>query len=238
MRQYIPLAVLLLAAAPPLRADWPDFRGPNRDGIAAAKDLPVRWSETENIAWKTPIPHKGWSSPVILDGKVWVTTATEDGKDYFVYALDEASGKVVIEKKLFHCDKPEPLGNKMNGYASPSAVLEPGRAYVHFGSYGTACLDAADGKVIWERTDLPCRHFRGPGSSPFLYKNLLILTMDGIDVQYVAALDKKTGTTKWKTDRTADFGDLGADGKPAGGGDVRKAYNTPTLVEVGGKPRC
>jgi outer membrane protein assembly factor BamB len=135
---------------------------------------------------------------------------------------------------LFHCDTPEPLGNKVNGYASPSPVIESGRVYLHFGSYGTACLDTKDFKFLWKRDDLPCRHLRGPGSSPVLFKNLLILTMDGIDVQYLVALDKQTGRTVWKTDRTADWNDLGADGKPAAEGDFRKAYTTPIFIEAGG----
>ena len=86
-----------------------------------------------------------------------------------------------------------------------------------------------------ERTDLPCRHYRGPGSSVILCEGLLILTMDGVDVQYVAALDKKTGQTVWKTDRTADWNDLDADGKPRSEGDLRKAYSTPLIIEFNGK---
>jgi outer membrane protein assembly factor BamB len=135
---------------------------------------------------------------------------------------------------MFHCDTPEPLGNDVNCYASPSPVIETGRVYVHFGSYGTACLEAAGFQVVWKRDDLPCRHFRGPGSSPVLYQNLLILTMDGIDQQYLVALDKTSGKTVWKTDRSADFKDLGADGKPMGGGDFRKAFSTPIIIDVGG----
>ena len=88
--------------------------------------------------------------------------------------------------------------------------------------------------MIWERRDLPCRHFRGPGSSVVLYKETLILTMDGIDVQYLAALNRKTGKTIWRTDRTTDYGDVEANGKIRGDGDFRKAYTTPNFVTVGG----
>jgi outer membrane protein assembly factor BamB len=221
-------------------ADWPDFRGPSQNGhISPQGDakhvgLPLKWSEQENVRWKTPIPHAGWSTPVVLNGQIWLTTATEDGKEFFAICVDAESGKVLFSERLFHCDTPESLGNKVNGYASPSPVIEPGRVFLHFGSYGTACLDTKDFKVLWKRDDLPCRHFRGPGSSPVLFKDFLILTMDGVDVQYLVALDKQTGKTIWKTDRTADWNDLGPDGKPAAEGDFRKAYTTPIFIESGG----
>lgn len=213
-------------------ADWLDFRGPTFDGHANVSGLPLRWSETNNVTWKTPIPHRGWSTPVILGRQIWLTTATADGNDFFAVCVDADSGKIVFNGPVFHCDTPEPLGNLLNCYASPSPVIEAGRVYVHFGSYGTACLDTKSFKVIWKRDDLPCRHFRGPGSSPVLFNDLLILTMDGVDVQYLVALDKRTGKTVWKTDRTAEWNDIEADGKPRGGGDFRKAYSTPLIVTV------
>jgi outer membrane protein assembly factor BamB len=168
-----------------------------------------------------------------MDGQVWLTTATVDGHDFFVIGVDADSGRIRLQEKLFHADHPEPLGNPLNCYASPSPVVEPGRLYVHFGSYGTAALDTQTGAVLWKRDDLPCRHYRGPGSSLAVFENLLILTMDGVDVQYLVALDKETGRTVWKTDRTADWDDLDADGKPISEGDLRKAYATPLLVTVG-----
>jgi len=234
--------LLLLAFAPALisaaQADWPDFRGPTHDGHATVGTnllgLPLTWSETNNVVWKTPIPQRGWSTPVNLGQQIWLTTATEAGNDFFALCVNGDSGKIVHQERLFHCDTPEPLGNDLNCYASPSPVIEPGRVYVHFGSYGTASLDAQTFKVLWRRDDLPCRHYRGPGSSPVLFKDLLILTMDGVDVQYLVALDKRTGKTVWKTDRTAEWNDLGPDGKPIGEGDLRKAYNTPIIVKAGG----
>jgi outer membrane protein assembly factor BamB len=221
-------------------ADWPDFRGPWGNGHASApgdarpKGLPLRWSETDGVKWKTPIPHRGWSTPVVLDGRVWLTTATLDGHDFFAVCVDADTGQVRLNQKVFHTDKPEPLGNGVNCYASPSPVIEPGRVYVHFGSYGTACLDTATGKVLWERRDLPCRHYRGPGSSPILHEDLLILSMDGVDVQYLVALDKKSGRTVWRTDRTAEWNDLDAEGRPFMEGDLRKAFCTPLVVDVSG----
>jgi outer membrane protein assembly factor BamB len=216
---------------------WPQFRGPEGNGVAAADaNPPVAWSETENIAWKTAIPHAGHSSPVVAEGKVWLTTATEEGTEYFAVAVDAESGEILCNKKVFTCADPEPLGNNVNGYASPTAVAEPGRVYVHFGRYGTACLDSDSYEVLWTREDLECRHYRGPGSSPVIHEDLLILTFDGVDQQYVIALDKTTGETVWKTERTTVFDDLDEDGQPYMEGDQRKAFSTPTVVDVEGRP--
>lgn len=227
------VVVCWFVASHVLGAGWPEFRGPGGDGLAPA-GLPLRWSESENVQWKTEIPHRGWSTPVTMGHQVWLTTATPDGHDFFVICVDADSGSIHFNEKLFHTDTPEPLGNNVNCYGSPSPAVEQGRVYVHFGSYGTACLDAQTCKPIWVRQDLACRHYRGPGSSVVLYKNLVILTFDGVDVQYVVALDKQTGKTVWKTDRTAHWNDLGPDGKPMTEGDLRKAYSTPLIVEYKG----
>jgi len=233
-------ASLLCAKGLLAETAWPQFRGPGGNGLASVAGqteplgVPVRWSETQNIKWKTAIPYQGWSTPVVMDGQVWLTTATPDGHEFFAICVDAETGEIRCNEKLFHADNPEPLGNPMNCYSSPSPVVEAGRVYVHFGSYGTACLDTRTFEVLWKRSDLPCRHYRGPGSSPILFENLLILTMDGVDIQYLVALDKATGRTVWKTDRTADWDDLDEDGKPRSEGDLRKAYSTPLVVDIGG----
>jgi outer membrane protein assembly factor BamB len=236
--------VLVLTTSPLVRADWPEFRGAFGNGHVAAEGsvekfgLPTHWSETENVMWKTPIPYRGWSTPVAMEGRIWLTTATEDGHDFYVYCIDGASGRVLHEKKLFHCDKPEPLGNVVNGYASPSPAIEPGRVYVHFGTYGTACLDTTSGDVLWQRTDLPCRHYRGPSSSVVLFETLVLLTFDGADQQYVTALEKETGKTVWRTDRDVKWHDQDVTGKSpeaaqrARDGDLRKAHSTPLVVKT------
>jgi outer membrane protein assembly factor BamB len=168
-----------------------------------------------------------------MGGQVWLTTATEDGHEFFVLCLDADTGQVLHNKRLFQSDAPEPLGNAVNSYATPSAAIEPGRVYVHFGSYGTACLDTTTGDVLWQRTDLPCRHYRGPSSSVVLFENLVILTFDGADLQYVAALDKATGKTVWKTDRDVEWNDqdvTGPSAKQILEGDHRKAHSTPLII--------
>jgi outer membrane protein assembly factor BamB len=171
----------------------------------------------------------------VKDGQVWLTTATEDGHDFFVICVDAETGKTRFNQNVFHCDNPEPLGNDVNCYATPSPLLEGGKIYVHFGSYGTACLDTQTAQVIWKRNDLPCRHYRGPSSSPVLFENLLILTMDGADLQYVAALNKMTGATVWKTNRSVAWNDEDVPGKMARDGDLRKAHSTPLMVTAAGK---
>jgi outer membrane protein assembly factor BamB len=234
--------VLLALGCLSAQADWPEFRGPRGDGQVPTPGnkpvgLPLRWSETENLKWKTEIPEQGWSTPVVMNGQVWLTTATADGKDFFAICVDAETGKMLHNLKLFHCEAPEPLGNKVNCYAAPSPAIEAGRVYVHFGSYGTACLDTSTGKVIWQRTDLPCRHYRGPASSVVLFENTVLLTMDGADVQYQIALDKKTGQTVWKTDRSVVFNDAEGFQGFAKDGDLRKAHSTPLIADVNGKPQ-
>ena len=216
--------------------NWPDFRGPGGDGVIAGdSDLPLEWSEEKNVSWKTEVKGRAWSTPVVWGKQVWITNATEDGKKMSAVCLDRDTGKILFDRLLFENENPEPLGNNVNGYGSPSPVIEEGRVFLHFGSYGTACLDTADGKTLWERRDLPCRHLRGPGSSPVLFGGTVILTMDGADVQYLIALDKETGKTVWRTERSTQWDDIEPDGSVKAEGDLRKAYTTPTFVEVGGK---
>ena len=219
--------VLLLCCSAPPAADapWPQFLGPAGNGSSERADLPLSWSETKNVRWKTAIHDHGHSSPVIWGRQIWLTTAAEDGKQLYAVCVDRDSGRVVHDIRVFDVEKPESIA-ELNTYASPTPVVEAGRVYVHFGTYGTACLDTASGKVLWSRRDLHCNHFRGPGSSAFVYKDLLILTFDGIDVQYVVALDKRTGDTVWKTDRSTDYGHAE--------GDLRKAYSTPIVIDAGG----
>ncbi len=228
MRSTLLLAATLAAPAALAADNWPAFRGPRGDGITDATGLPVTWSEKENVRWKTPIHGKAWSSPVVWGNQVWLTTATPDGKELSALAVDLTTGNVLFDRKVFEIAKPA-FCIDTNSYASSTPCIEEGRVYVHFGSAGTACLDSATAKTLWSRQDLPCNHWRGPASSPILYRDLLLVNFDGYDLQYVVALDKKTGKTVWKKDRSFAYGKLD--------GDRKKAYGTPEVLDVGGKPQ-
>ena len=235
--------MLLLGCAviTPALADWPQFRGPTGDGIYPPREdgephgFPTDWAEDKNVVWKTPVEGRAWSTPVVMGDQVWLTNATEDGRKMYAVCLDKATGRKLHDLLLFENADPEPLSNPVNSYGSCSPAIDEARVYIHFGSYGTAALDRKTGKVVWQRRDLPCRHFRGPGSSVVLNGDTILLSMDGIDVQYMVALDRKTGETVWKTERSADFGDIESDGTIRGDGDFRKAYSTPVLAKVGGR---
>jgi outer membrane protein assembly factor BamB len=236
MRISTALAAVLASALAtgPAGAQWPQFRGPDGMGTSTSQP-PLSWSEQQNVAWKVPIHGRAWSSPVVLDDQVWVTTATPDGRELFAIALDRKTGRILHDLKLFHVATPQ-YAHPFNTYASPTPVIEPGRVYVTFGSPGTAAIDTSTGKVVWERRDLECNHFRGAGSSPILFGDLLVMHFDGSDRQYVVALDKRTGKTVWQTRRSIDFQDLTPEGKPQADGDFRKAFSTPQIVMVGGEP--
>ncbi len=228
MRPHIAFWIVLLGLVCPQAPaeNWPDFRGPTQDGHAQTSGLPLEFNENLNVTWKTPIHDRGWSSPVVWNDQVWMTTATAEGQELFVVAVHRETGEILHDIKLFDVETPQ-FSNALNSYASPSPVIEEGRVYVHFGAYGTACLDTATGRTLWTRRDLVCEHFMGPGSSPVLWNDLLIFHVDGADVQYVIALNKHTGDTVWKTDRSIDYSDMDP--------DIRKAYCTPLFTEVGGR---
>ncbi len=225
---------------------WPGFRGPTADGRSDAKNVPTTWSETENIRWKTEIHGKGWSSPVVLGKQIWVTTADEVMEknlapkkggpppnpvkevSFFAVCVDRETGKIVHDINLGTVQKPQ-YCHPFNSYATCTPFLEEGRLYAHFGSLGTWCVDTATGKVLWERRDMKCDHFRGPASSAVVHGDFLYLILDGFDQQYVTALDKTSGKTVWKTDRKIKYS--------TDNGDYKKAYATPVVLELGGKPQ-
>jgi outer membrane protein assembly factor BamB len=206
--------------------NWTHFRGSNLNGIAEAKNIPLIWSDSV-IKWKTKIHDEGYSSPVVFDNQIWVTTATPYGKALYAVCTDFATGQKVFDIKVF---TPEDVEGKhsLNTYASPTPCIEKGFVYVHYGSLGTACINTSDGSIVWKRSDLKCRHAQGPASSPVLYKNLLILHYEGTDARFIVALDKSTGKTVWKTSRPEEpYQPLA----PIG----RKAYITPIIMNVEGR---
>ncbi len=194
------LSVLAVQAAD----DWFQFRGPTGQGLSDAKGLPVEWSETNNIVWKTVLPGIGYSSPVVSGNTIWLTESPDKGHTRHLLAVALDSGKLLRDLALASSDAPERC-HTLNSYATPTPVIENGRVYVTFGVPGTFCLTADTGKTIWERHDFVVDYRDvGPASSPILYRDLLILTCDGqtSSEQYVVALDKQTGATRWKTART------------------------------------
>jgi outer membrane protein assembly factor BamB len=207
--------------------DWTHFRGSNLDGISQMESCPVSWSTDSNIVWKTKIHGQGWSSPVVFDEQVWMTTATEDGKEMYAVCVDFETGKILHDIRLF---EPDSIFRKheINSYATPTPCIEEGRVYVHFGTYGTACLSTNDGAILWKRTDLNCMHVQGPGASPIIYKDLLILHLEGTDRQLIYALDKRTGMTVWEIERPKEVYDRL---EPIG----KKAYITPIIINVQGR---
>jgi len=215
--------------------EWPQFRGPQGDGVGASANVPVSLSETEGVRWKTAIHGKAWSSPIISGSRIWLTTATEDGSELSLVVVDKDSGAVLRDEVLFKVQNPQ-FCHKFNSYASPTPVVADGRVYVTFGSPYTACFEEETGKKLWERTDFVCNHFRGSGSSPIVWRDFLLMHFDGSDFQYVVALDVKTGKTVWRTERSVDFKDLNAEGKITGDGDFRKAFATPVVADWQGQP--
>lgn len=210
------LAVLLSFAlfTPVVGDDWPQFRGPSGQGHATGKGYALTWSESENVTWKSPVPGLGWSSPSIVGNQIWLTSGVDDGKSLHAICVDRASGKIVHDVEVFTKEEPGKI-HKKNSHASPSALIDGNRVFVHYGAHGTACL-STDGKIVW-KTVLEYDHRHGPSGSPVLYKNLLIINCDGFETQYVVALNKENGEIVWKEPRKA-----------------RHAYSTPEIIHVDG----
>lgn len=207
--------------------NWTQFRGSELRAIAGPGTYPVRWNDSTNITWKTYIHGKGWSSPVVYKDQIWLTTAPANGKELYAVCVDFNTGKIKYDIKVFEPDSVYRI-HAVNSYATPTPVIEEGFVYTHFGRYGTACINTQNGDIVWKRTDLQCEHIQGPGASPILWKDKLILHMEGTDIQYIVALDKKTGNTIWKTERPKEVYDK----IPEIG---KKAYITPIIVNVNGR---
>lgn len=244
------LAAVLLAAMPVRGADeWTQFRGPGGQGHADSQRLPIEFSATNNVRWKAPVPGTGHSSPVISGDQIWLTTAVvtpltpeqkqakldqiknPSGLDIVGHlslravCLDRKTGHLLHNVEVFSVDDPGPI-HSLNSYASPTPVLEPGRVYVHFGTYGTACLETATGTPLWKSQEIHVDHQNGPGSSPIRYGNRLIVHFDGIDRQLIAAFDTQSGNIVWQVHRAGVMNERA---------EFQKAYCTPSLIDVGGR---
>lgn len=212
MLRYTLLFLLLIVG---FTEDWPEFRGPTGQGHSTERGLPVSWSESKNIRWKTVIPGRGWSSPAIEGNRIWLTTASEDGKSLRAISVDRDTGAITLNVEVLRLRSPGEI-NAKNTHASPTPVIDGDRIYLHFGAHGTVCINRT-GDIVW-KAKLDYSHSQhGPGGSPVIYENLLILSCDGQDVQFVAALDKLTGKTKWKRFR-----------------EGHQAYSTPLVVRLPG----
>jgi outer membrane protein assembly factor BamB len=199
-----------------LAEEWPQFRGPGGQGHSSERGLPLEWSESRNVMWKTPVPGSGWSSPVVAGGRIWLTTAVKErGATLRVLAFDVETGREVVNTQVFRPRHADPL-NAKNTLASPTPIVDGNRVYVHFGADGTAALDTS-GQVLWTiRLAYDSQH--GNGGSPVLYHGLLIVSCDGSDEAFVAAIDTQTGKIRWKTSRRQPWD---------------QAYTTPLVIRVG-----
>lgn len=206
--------------------NWTHFRGSNLNGVAVTENIPLKWDES-GIKWKTRIHDKGYSSPVVYNNQIWVTTAKPDGKELYAVCVDYQTGGIIYDIKIFTPDEVEGK-HSINTYASPTPCIEKGFVYVHYGSSGTACINTTNGSIVWKCIDYKCKHVQGPASSPVIYKNLLILHFEGVDVRYIIALDKSNGRLIWRSDRPAEpYEPLPGIGK--------KAYITPIIINVKGR---
>jgi outer membrane protein assembly factor BamB len=163
---------------------------------------------------------------VVMDGKVWLTNAEAEGFKMWAIQVDWHSGKELKKVLVFENKEPQ-YCHPMNSYGTPTPVIYDGRVFVHFGTHGTAALDAQSGQVLWERRDFKCDHFRGAAASPIVFNDSLIVHFDGHDLQYIVCLDQKTGKTLWKKEREYDF--------KTDNGDRKKAYCTPSVITHNGR---
>lgn len=208
---------------------WPAFRGPSGQGLAADCQPPKQFGPQDKLDWKTAIPGRGWSSPVLLDGQLWMTTAIpgEGGNELTLQAIgvDAESGRILHQVELFSLTDPEEIHDD-NSYASPTPVIDQERVYCHFGTFGTAAVNRQTGEIAWKENSLQIDHQGGPGSSPVATENLLILTLDGADKQFVIALNKSDGSTAWRRERSAPFRE-----NPI----THRAFATPLLWKENGR---
>ena len=207
--------------------DWNEFRGPTGQGHSTVTGLPTHWGDVENVAWKREIPGKGWSSPIVLGKRLYLTTAVPSAssdsglQSLRAICVDAVSGKLVWNVEIFQ----QPEGVKVHGknsHASPTPITDGKRLFVHFGTHGTACLALADGEILWRNQELKYAPVHGNGGSPVLVEGLLIVSCDGADEQFVVALDKMSGTIRWRIPRNVN---------PAKG----FSFGTPLVIQIDGQ---
>ena len=205
--------------------DWPEFRGPTGQGIAENATPPLEWGPEKNVVWKQPIPGIGWSSPVVYEGAIYLTTALLDAEEKLTslraLRVDGETGAITWDVEVFPWTGPTQKQPK-NSFASPTPIVAAGKVYVHFGPMGTACLETG-GKVLWRQTELAYDTPHGNGGSPALADGKLIYSCDDTQKPFVVAIDQDTGKVLWKTDRTTDA-------------SKKFSFSTPLVIDVGGRP--
>ncbi|MGQ8338209.1 outer membrane protein assembly factor BamB family protein [Sunxiuqinia sp. A32] len=221
------LFITFLISCNSQKEQWTHLRGSNLDGHATSA-APVNWSETNNITWKTKLSGKAWSSPVVWDDQIWMTSATSNGDSLFAFCHDFNSGQLLKKINLLEPKNIQVI-HSTNSYASSTPCIEDGFVYVHFGTYLTACINTKNFEVVWSRMDMNCEHMQGAASSPIIYKDLLIVHLEGTDVQDIYALDKHTGKTIWKVGCPDEK--VYEEEPPVS----RKSYQTPIIVNIDGK---
>ncbi len=195
---------------------------------SAQGNIAITWGESNNVKWKTEIHGKGWSTPIILGDQIWLTTADEDGKKMYAVCVSKESGKILHDITVLENKKVE-WKNETNSYATPSPVAADGYIYSEFGSYGTVCIEAGSGRIIWKRTDVSPENIpHGAASSPIIYKNLIILQHDAGNSHKITALNRITGATVWQVNRPPEFYKNLRE-------DWRKAHSTPVIITVNKK---
>lgn len=225
------LALAVIVAPLGFAENWPGFRGPTRQGVSSEKNLPLEWGPDKNVVWKTPIPGNGWSSPIVWEDRIFLTTATNDGASCHVVALDAKTGEILWDTHVF--DQETPQKRQQNSYASPTPVTDGETVFAVFGTGSIVALDF-EGNVLWENREFDFFSEHGLGASPILYKDTVIMVFDpssrtqreekvGWKVPWdgaaIWALDKKSGKLVWEGKR----------------GKSRLAHVTPNFMEVGGK---
>ncbi|MFO0013876.1 MAG: PQQ-binding-like beta-propeller repeat protein [Planctomycetota bacterium] len=203
--------------------DWPQFRGPSSDAIVRMDNVPIEWSDSTNIVWRAPIAGLGWSSPVVVEGSIYLTTAVPKGTglSLLAVALDATSGKRIWEREVRAVESLPSIHAK-NSHASPTPIVHEGSVFVHFGTLGTARLARNDGSIEWLCTELIYPPVHGSGGSPVLHDGRLAIVCDGSKDPFVVALDASTGKVVWKTPR----------GVPA---TISHSFVTPSIAQVDGK---
>ena len=234
--RFLSLGVVLAPAVlftTSLLADWPAWRGPSGSGLTAEKNLPTRWSDTENVRWKIPLPDRGNSTPVIWGDKIFVTQAIEKENLRALLCFSKRDGELLWQQGVKWEAREE--SHETNPFCSSSPVTDGERVIVWFGSAGAVCYDL-NGKELWRRDLGKQDHGWGYGSSPVLHGDLCILYHGPAKPGFLVALDKRTGAIKWKTEQPAVVKRPRTDGFRGNedGGRVG-SFGSPLLIKAGGR---